>query len=109
MCQFIDKDFYLIFRSIDLLVECNDRNQLGFDKDVIIKNSSFDIFEHLYNSVKTAPYMIYREKIDDIRFKNLIEKFDCSILPLSYKIPAILIKAKLPKTAFLLTKVLTKL
>lgn len=106
---FDENDLPLMFRSIDLLLDCNDRSGLGYSSEDILKNSSFPIFEHLFQSVKTTSYLTYKQKLEDRRFKELLEKADLSILPICYKLPAYLIKLNLLKIAFLLSKALGRL
>lgn len=106
---FADIDFPLHFRSIDLLVECNLKHNLGYSEQEIYRNTAYPIFEHLFHSAKTTSYLSYRQKIENNRFNNFLQKTDFSSLPISYKVPAILIKIHFPKIAYLISKVLNKI
>lgn len=109
MKHFEDSDFPLMFRSIELLKECNDKFGLGYSIEDIIKNNSYPIFEHLFQSTKSTSYSTYRQKIKDKRFKEFFEKIDFSHLPFSYKFPAFFIKYNIPKIAYLVSKAIVYL
>lgn len=109
MKTFIDNDFPLMLRSIELLLDCNIRNNLGICNKEIYKNTGYPIFEHLFHSTLTNSYISYRLKIKDEKFKDFLIKTNLSSLPLSYKLPALFIKFNMPKIAYLFSKVLNML
>ena len=105
MTSFRIKDYEMMIRSIDLLIEINREFDLNKEYREIVTNIGPNILEFFYRGFKGSLYRQILTLLKREETKKLLKNLDSSILPPTYKILFILLKRGFYYLAYMFVRI----